>query len=167
VLRLLPNDLGGIIPVHQQRIIILASRVDRIFCVFSKRTPCLFMGTSYGVVACGGRRVSCASLCQCSTVVYSRATSGGDKMVGVGAIKRWLTSPRVGGGFALLEIKLQALLDWSVGAQSKRGRREFVLHRQLHDDLTAGGGNMVVLPHRAWGWKWPLMRLCGTCILNG
>jgi len=65
----------------------------------------------------GGREgVLCASQCQCSTGVERRATSGGGKMVGVGAIKRWLTSQGRGGvgvGFALLEIKLQALLGCS------------------------------------------------------
>ena len=53
------------------------------FDVYSlKQIPCLFMRTSYSVGLGGGRRVMCASRCQCSTGVERRATSGGGKMVG-------------------------------------------------------------------------------------
>jgi hypothetical protein len=71
------------------------------------------MGTSYGVGLGGSRRVLYESRCQCSTGVERRATSGGGKMGG--GDRRHKALAHIpgggGGGFALLEIKLEALLD--------------------------------------------------------
>jgi len=107
----------------------------------------------------GGGGGLCASQCQCSTGVERRATSVGGKMVGVGAIKRWLTSLwEVGrGGFALLQIKLQALLGLQLRSCFE-GRMERVCASTAAYTMTFLGGGVA--------GKWALMRLCGTCILN-
>jgi hypothetical protein len=68
--------------------------------------------------------VLCASRCQCSTGVERRATSGGGKMVGRRrhkALAHIPGGPRGGGGFTLLEIKLQALLDCSTVLALREG----------------------------------------------
>jgi hypothetical protein len=77
-------------------------------------------------------------VCVCSTVVAQQVAARQD-----GGGRRHKALAHFPGGFALLEIKLKALLDWGVVGESKGGRREFVQCRPLHDDLT-GGENVGV-----------------------
>jgi len=127
---------------------------SHFYVVFSKQPPppCLFFGTYYDV---GGWQLQEGVVCV-SMPMFDRSRASRNKwrrQDGGGRRHKALAYiPWVGGGFALCEIKLGALLDCSFVLAFGEGEGTLC---SLQDDLP--GWELVV------AWKWALMRLC-VCV---